>query len=189
MSTLFATITKLLGLKHRFSAALAKRSNGKAEAMIKKVNRGLRLYSTAEIDDRYIEMIIPMIELSLNASSDAITKLSPFKICHGFDMKLPTKNNIDIPDFVSSETTNYVKWLQNSIKLMHLVVCENIVEYKSKMKADYDRRFNAQSQRFKVGDLVLLKDTRVPKGSDCVLTRKPFANGPFIIMEIVAKNQ
>jgi len=188
MSKLFDTISKLLGLKHRFSAALAKRSNGKAEVAIKKVNNGLRLYSTAEIDDRYIELIIPLIELSLNASADAVTELSPFKICHGFDMKLPTLNNIDIPDYVSSETTNYVKWLQNSIKLMHQVVYEKSVEYKEKMKAAYDRRFNAQSQRFKVGDLVLLKDTRVPKGSDRVLTRKPFANGPFIILEIVAND-
>jgi len=32
----------------------------------------------------------------------------------------------------------------------------------------------------------LLKDTRIPKGSDRVLTRKPFDNGPFIITQIVA---
>jgi len=43
-----------------------------------------------------------------------------------------------------------------------------------------------QSQRFKVGDLVLIKDTRVSKGSDRVLTRKPFTTGPFIITEIVS---
>jgi len=163
-----------LGLTHRFSAALAKRTNGKAEAAIKKVNNGLRLYSTPELDDRYIELIIPLIELRLNASADAVTKLSPFKICHGFDMKLPTINNVDIPDFVSSEATNYVKWLHNSIKLLHQLVYEKSVEYKEQMKSAYDKRFNAQSQRFKVGDLVLLKDTRVPKGSDRVLTRKPF---------------
>jgi len=69
---------------------------------------------------------------------------------------------------------------------MHQAVYEQSVEYKEKMKAAYDKRFNAQSQRFKVGDLVLLKDTRVPKGSDRVLTRKPFDNGPFIITQIVA---
>jgi len=73
-------------------------------------------------------------------------------------------------------------------KLLHQHVHEQSLEYKRKMKEDYDKRYKACSQRFKVGDLVLLKDTRVPKGSDRVLTRKPFANGLFIILEIVAND-
>jgi len=186
MSKLFETISKLLGLTHRFSAALAKRTNGKAEAAIKKVNNGLRLYSTPDLDDRYIELIIPLIELSLNASADAVTKLSPFKICHGFDMKLPTMNIVDIPEFVSKDANNYVKWLQNSIKLLHQQVYNKSKEHKQRMKENYDARHRACNPRFKVGDLVLLKDTRVPSGSERVLTRKPYSDGPFIITEIVA---
>ena len=56
------------------------------------------------------------------------------------------------------------------------------------MKENYDARHRACNPRFKVGDLVLLKDTRVPSGSERVLTRKPYSDGPFIITEIVAND-
>jgi len=186
MSILFATIAKLLGVKHRFTAAMAKRSNGKSEAMIKRVNSGLKLYSNEDIDDRYIESILPIIELGLNGSVNEATGLSPFKVTHGFDMRLPTVNNVNIPEFASKDANSNVKWLQNSIKLLHQQVHEKSIEHKRKIKQNYDIRHNVCSPRFKVGDLVLLKDTRVPRGSDRVLTRKPFDNGPFIITEIVA---
>ena len=116
MSLLFATIAKLLRLKHRFTAAMAKRSNGKSEAMIKRVNAGLKLYLSEEIDDRYIETILPIIELALNGSVNAATGISPFKVSHGFEMRLPTINNVDIPEFASTDANNYAKWLQNSTK-------------------------------------------------------------------------
>lgn len=188
ISVLLATIGKLLGLKHRFSAAIVKRSNGKSEAMIKKVNAGLRLYSTPTIDDRYIEIILPVIELSLNASADAVTKISPFKICHGFDMNFATVNSVDIPEFISPDTTIYVKWLQNSIKLLHDGVREKNIDYKRKMKEKYDKSHNARTPRFAVGDLALIRDTRVPAGSNRVLTKRPYESGLYLIKEVVSND-
>jgi len=60
MSRLFGHVTKMLGIKHKTGAAL-----NPAEQIIKRVNEGLRRYSTPEIDDKNIELILPLIQLSL----------------------------------------------------------------------------------------------------------------------------
>ena len=52
MSRLFSHVTKMLGIKHKTGAALNPRANGYAEQVIKRVNEGLRRYSTPDIDDR-----------------------------------------------------------------------------------------------------------------------------------------
>jgi len=74
MSKFFGYVTKILGIPHRPSAALAPRSNGLSEMAIKRVAEGLRKYSTHNIDDRHIEVILPIIQMSLLATSAANTK-------------------------------------------------------------------------------------------------------------------
>jgi len=74
----------MLGIKHKTGAALNPRANGYAEQIIKRVNEGLRRYSTPEIDDRNIELIMPLIQLSLLSTSSVATKISPFEVIHGF---------------------------------------------------------------------------------------------------------
>ena len=36
-----------------------------------------------------------------------------------------------------------------------------------------------------VGDLVLVKDTRTGRNSDRILTKKPFAAGPYLVKQVV----
>ena len=72
MSRLFGHVTKMLGIKHKTGAALNPRANGYAEQIIKRVNEGLRRYSTLEIDDRNIELILPLIQLSLLSTSSCL---------------------------------------------------------------------------------------------------------------------
>jgi len=83
MSAFFATVRKILGIKHQTSAALAKRTNGVIERQIKALNQSLKIYSGPEADGKQIESILPLIELSLRASANSDTKLSPFFILHG----------------------------------------------------------------------------------------------------------
>jgi len=52
ISTFFAKINELLGIRHRMSASLNPRSNGLAEATVKRLIEHLKLYAT---DDLSIE--------------------------------------------------------------------------------------------------------------------------------------
>jgi len=138
-----------------------------AERMIKALNQGLKLYSNPECDNRFLETPLPLIELGLHASANTDTKLSPFFILDGFDMALPLRSDIAIPDtFHSREAQQYAEWLKNSIQTVHDMVRLNRIEAKREMKEVYHRKHNAKQPDFKIGDLVLLKDTRIAAGSN-----------------------
>jgi len=68
---------------------MASRTNGYAEQAIKRLNQGVILYSTPEIDDRNIELLLPLIQMGILAKTDELTKISLYEILHGFPMPLP----------------------------------------------------------------------------------------------------
>jgi len=84
MSAFFKTVMDLLRVKHRSSAIAASRTNGAAERAIRSLNDGLKLYSTAEIDDTKLELLLPIIQMAVNASPGVHTGLSPFEITQGY---------------------------------------------------------------------------------------------------------
>jgi len=150
---------------------MAKRTNGIAERMIKALNQGLKLYSNSDCDDRYLKTQIQLIELSLHASVNSDTKLSPFYILHGFEMPIPVQSDVVIRDtFHSREAQQYAEWLKQSIKTVHDIVRINRIEAKPEIKKAYDTKHHAKQPNFKIGERVLLKDTRIPSGSNKILT-------------------
>ena len=78
MSAFFAVISKILGVKHKTSASLAKRTNGLAEKQIRALNQALKLYCGPDENDKHIEKYLPLIELGLRASANSDSNLSPF---------------------------------------------------------------------------------------------------------------
>ena len=76
----FTTLMKLLNIKHRISAAKAPRSNGLAEALVKRLSDLIKIYVK---NDSEIEHYLPLIEMSLRATAHTQLKLSPFQIIHG----------------------------------------------------------------------------------------------------------
>jgi len=135
ISLFFATVSKILGVKHNISAAMAKRTNGMAERIIKALNQGLKLYSNPDCDNKFLETQLPLIELGLHVIANIDTKLSPFFILHGFDIALPLRSDIAMQDtFYSREAQQYAEWLKNSIQTVHDMVRLNRIEAKREMK-------------------------------------------------------
>ena len=150
MSKYFATVAKILGIRHKISAATASRTNGYAEQCIKRLNAGLRLYSTNDIDDTKIELILPLTEYNIRATAASNMKISPFEICHGYPVPIPSSIDLSIPSFCSTDAENYAKWLKNSIKLLHEAVRLNRIQSKEEMKSAYDSRNKVTAPSFKV---------------------------------------
>jgi len=186
ISAFFATISNILGVKHKTSASLATRTNGLAERQIRALNQGLKLYCGPDEDDRHLEKYLPLIELWLRASANSDSKLSPFFILHGYQMPLSIKSDVEVPDtFHSREAQQYASWLKNANYALHDTVKLSVIESKQKMKAKYDRRHRAKSPDFEVGQLVLMKDSRIPPGSNKVLTKRSYGSHPYIIKQVV----
>ena len=68
---------------------MSSRTNGYAEQAIKRLNQGVIRYSTPEIDDRDIELLLPLIQMGILATTNELTKIYPYEILHGFPMPLP----------------------------------------------------------------------------------------------------
>ena len=186
-SILFSTINKILGIKHRFTATQSKRSNGAAERFIHSLNNGLRVYSTNEIDDTRLEVILPIIEISMRAAVNRDTGLSPYEILYARKMPLPSSlSTAEVtPNFYSADSRNYVRWLKNAITLINDGVRHSKAEHKQLMKENYDKKYKTKKVDYSVGDFVLLRDNRIEINSDRILTRKPYLNDKFVITEII----
>jgi len=181
MSTFFTTLMKLLNIKHRISAAKAPRSNGLAEALVKRLSDLIKIYVK---NDSEIEHYLPLIEMSLRATAHTQHKLSPFQIIHGFRMNVGEPLELTDTPKLTKDQQSYYNWLSHRLKGIHDAVMLNQKDNKEQMKAVYDKRHNVSSPTFKVGDKVLLQDKRVKFNSDQVLTKRPF-QGPYFIADIV----
>jgi len=173
-SLLFFTIKKIWGVKHRFTATQSKRSNGAADRSIRALNNGLRIFSTDEIDDTQIELILPVIQISLRASVNPEIGLSPFEIPCARKMPLPSfiSTEDSVPNFCSTSSRNYVKWLRTALNSINDGIRRNKIESKLTMKENYDRRYKTKEADYRVGDTVLLRDSRIKTNSNRLLRRK-----------------
>jgi len=148
---------------------MASRTNGYAEQSIKRLSEGIIRHSTPEIDDRYIEQLLPIIQISILATTNEMTKISPYEVLHGFPMPLPSPITGDEPIFLSKDAESYAKWLKVSLKLLHTAVYKNRIESKQQMKKKYNKRHKVKEPDFKTGQKVLLLDRRIKPDSNRVL--------------------
>jgi len=186
-SKLFATINQILGVRHRFTASQSKRSNAKAERAIRSLNKGLKIFGGEGKDDLKIEAILPLIQIAMRAAVNPSTNLSAYEIIFGRKTSLPTSFKMDqpIPDFCNPDSGVYVKWLRNALKSINEGVRLNQVENKLKAKKTYDRKYKVKTPDYCVGQTVLLKDNRIEANSNKLLTRRPYLNDEFLIVEVV----
>jgi len=99
VSHLFGYIAKILGIAHVTSGAVSPKSNGRAEEVVKRLSEGLERFATPEIDDRNIEDVLPLIELSLRTTCSKNMQITPFEIVHRFQARLPSPSTTDEPHF------------------------------------------------------------------------------------------
>ena len=182
----FMTIMKILGVQYRIASARSPRSNGLAEAMVKRLSELLKLYSQ---NDRKIHEVLPLCEFYLRATNHTSLKLSPFEIDCGRKMRtgLPLELSEKMPK-LSGDQENYVAWLKQRLTDIHKAVSDNQVDNKREMKDKYDKYNRVVEPSWKIGDKVLIEENRIAPGSDTVLTHRKF-KGPFLISDIVKGDQ
>ena len=145
------------------------------------------MYSTDEIDDTRLEVILPIIEISMRAAVNRDTGLSPYEILYARKMPLPSSISAGeiTPNFYSADSRNYVRWLKNAITLINDGVRRSKAEHNQLMKENYDKKHKTKKADYSAGDFVLLRDNRIKANSDRILARKPYLNDKFVITEIV----
>jgi len=97
------------------------------------LSQGLKRFATPEIDDRHIEDILPLVELSLRTTCSKNMQITPFEIVHGFQEALPSLLRTE-EMHSNMDTENYAVGLRNAINLLHTAVYQNLQESKEEMK-------------------------------------------------------
>jgi len=105
-------ISDLLGIKQITSGSRSARSNGLAEATVKRLVEHLKIYAK---DDLTIEQLIPLIEVTLRSSAHSRLYLSPYKIVFGRSMPLafPVSHLLLLPMSNTTESPTIGCYLQN----------------------------------------------------------------------------
>ena len=182
VSAVFVYINSLLGIRHVTSVSRSAKSNGQAEAMVKRLVEHLKFYAK---DDFSIEEKIPIIEMNLRATAHSKLLISPYEIVFGRCMRLGIPGDpIPLPPDVTPDRVVYYRWLSTELKRLHKAVKESRDELKIEEKAMYDKAKRVIAPSWQIGDRVWLHDDRVRSGSPNVVTRKRF-KGPYLIQNIV----
>jgi len=137
-----------------------------------------------ERDDQVIEKL-PLVLFGLRATVSSSTHVSPYHAVYGRPMSLPVPGcNHDTPiqpyDRFRIPERQFLDQLKQQLDGLQAKVRENMEEQKDESKRAYDKRFNAKTVQFKLGDLVWLKDRGPAAHSDAVLTKRRFV-GPYFV--------
>ncbi|CAF1076837.1 unnamed protein product, partial [Brachionus calyciflorus] len=165
----FKLFAKEQGFKHKRITPLWPRSNGMCERFMRNLGKVMRnsSYSQIEWEAELIEFL-----RNYRDTPHSSTGVAPNKLL--FQSKSKTSK---LPNF--SDNLNVKEQL-------HLKAREQDSKAKAKMKAYNDRKLKAQTNNFKIGDLVLLKWKRTRK-SDSLFDPKPFKiakiDGSMITLE------
>jgi len=186
VNALFAHINTLLGIRHVTRASRSARSNGMAEAMVKRLSEHLKFYAK---DDYSIEEVLSVIEVNLRSTPHSKIGLSPYEIVFGRCMRLGIPGDPDsvpssTPPEVLPDRVSFYKWLSTELNRMHEAAKTTREEVKMTDKAKYDKSHKVVEPSWQVGDRVLLLETQVKAGASKVLTRQRFF-GPYVIKAVV----
>lgn len=124
--------------------------------------------------------LIPGILMAFRRSVSSATGFSPFHMFFGEEMKPSFDIALQPKEFLPQDTKDYINQFISNLKIAHRIASQNEAVQKDKDKIRHDQ--TAKVQRFAIGDLVLLKTHKFPKGQSRKLCDK--ASGPYRIEEI-----
>ena len=182
-SSFFKEICKLLNVRLITSASQVSTSNGMAEASVKAVKQGLKMFADS---DWHLKDAIPLIELSLRSNPHSATKISPFECVMGRKICLPIIANESINTKVNftGDQIDYYNFVSQRLKEIYEGVRQNIQDSKIIDQTQYNQRHKAVESIWKIGDEVLITNKCIGKNANQILTR-PNYHGSFYITDII----
>jgi len=182
VAALFKHIAALLGIRHVTTAARSSRSNGQAEACVKRLCEHLKYYAR---DDLSIEEVIPMCEINVRSMPHSKLQLSTYEIVFGRPMRLEIPGDPPpAPPEIPADKLTYYRWLTTELQRLHKAVKQTRDEQKEEDKKIYDQAHNVVTPTWQINDRVWLSNDTVRPGSSKIITRQRFT-GPFIINNVV----
>ena len=170
--------SKLLGIKEVFSMPYYPQANGLVQRLFRTAKSMIRV-SVNENKKEWDE-VLPVINMALMNSVAQSTKYAPFEVVFGkrarlpLDWQFPVIQGENTKQKCSTEN-DYIIDLRNKLKEIEENVRKNL-QMSIRRQADYYNK-NKLFQNVKVGDLVLVRQTRNGKGQ-----KKCRYDGPYVVI-------
>lgn len=179
MSKIIAAICEVFEVTQHHTSSYHPNTNGTVERQNGSIAECLRTYCGQNQGNW--PTLLPSIMMALRKSpSMNTTGFSPFFMMFGEEMRLPFDVALQPKDSLPKNDKTYMKEFLENLKMAHDIAKTAEAKQKEKDKVRHDNHSNIPD--FSLGDQVLLKNHKVPKGLSKKLHDK--ADGPYKIIEL-----
>ena len=155
-------LEKMLGFKHKVSAAYHPQTNGLVERTVQTVKQRIRK-CVAEKKDEWDKQL-PFVLLSVRTSVQSSLKKSPFELLYGTSVRLEgNRQNLEVVS--EKHIKRRIQVIEEALDATRKKAVKNLKQAQEKQKKAYDNK--RSFTKFKVGDLVLRRNffQRTRKGA------------------------
>ena len=178
MSRLVSALCEMFDVTRHHCSSYHAKTNSACERTNSTIAQTLRAY-TDENQKNWADFL-PAAMMALRSSPASGTGLSPFHLLFGKEMNLPIDTSLIPKTTLGLDAQNFFERLLKRLKAAKEIAGANIKISQEKSKQRHDLK--AKDPDLKVGDNVLLKNLKVPKGLSPKLY--PKTKGPFYITEL-----
>ncbi|KAK3098824.1 hypothetical protein FSP39_023446 [Pinctada imbricata] len=179
MSKLVNALCEVFDVTQHHTSAYHPNTNGMVERQNSTLAQCLRSYCSKE-QGKWPELLPSIMMAFRKSPAMQSTEFSPFHLVFGEEMRLPFDTSLEPVDRLSEDAKCFVKHLMHKLKVAHDIARENHLAHQQKNKERHDA--SVRHPDFKIGDKVMFKVTKTPKGMSSKLHDK--ADRPFRIIQI-----
>ena len=179
MSKLVNALCELFEVKRHHTSSYHPQTNATVERANSTLIQTLRAYISKNQENW--PSFLPSVMMAFRSTPCTETSgFSPFQLMFGREMNLPIDTSLLPKPTLNTNVRQYFENLLEKLKLVKDTAKKNLEEAQVKSKRLHDQK--AKAPDFGIGDLVLIKQGKVPMGMSAKLTDK--WEGPFRIVEI-----
>ena len=178
MSKLVSALCEMFDITRHHSSAYHRCTNSSCERLNSTLAQKLRAYVDKE--QQNWPSFLPAAMMAFRMAPAAATGFSPFHLVFGKEMNLPIDTSLIPKTSLGMDAQHFFAQLLQNLKVAKEIAGTNMKIAQEKSKQHHDKK--AKMPDFKVGDWVLLKSMKVPKGHSPKLY--PKHEGPFYITEL-----
>lgn len=179
MSKLVNALCELFDIKQHHTSAYHPNTNGLVERQNSTVASSLRTYCSGA-QEKWTEVLPGVLRGHRKSPSSHSNDYSPYYLLFGEEMRMPFDVSLEPKDNLNRDAKDHINELIDQLKVTNEIVKNNIQWHQQQNKERHELRVKLPD--FKLGDKVLIKVNKVPKGQSSKLYDK--AEGPYQIIEL-----
>ena len=179
MSKLVNALCEIFQVKRHYTSSYHPQTNSTVERLNSTLAQCLRAYCSK--NHEIWPSLLPGIMMAFRMSpATESTEFSPFYLLFGKEMNLPFDIGIQPKENMGLEAKEHINAVIEKLNIAKTIARQNIERHQEKNKDNYDKK--AKEPEFRVGQKVLLRVYKIPKGLSRKLQDK--SDGPYLITEL-----